>query len=1009
MRFLRFPPLAQTTVVMVVILSIFAPLAHSQVLFKNLMDALPALRHVETELADGTIRTEHQVEHHFDNLGRNGKARTLSLHYVTHHHKSWRFFDVDKHMTSASNVTCDFYFVYFHGLANQTSAFGLLNNLTGLVLRGPLSFECYGVKLFHHILNYTWANNTLRLAVDKAKIHDVFSHADMNMRTNYLHVLQQRHPRARSTLRGPFSNSSTSRRSIFGDAWDDLKSGAEDVADAAKATVHVVKDAAEDVAGAAEDAAEVAKLLIDGGDKTATRAFFEEITVSYDSSDNDFSAGAYSTPSPPTPEPTPEPATPAPPTSSSFEGSCGFDAGIVLDFHFSFRLAVKDHTIENITAVFEGDYSRWADIHCEGEYTWTGTKSLAEIKMGTFDLQVGPLPLVIQPQLDVDAELDLDVTGSFTLGENKTTVVNAIGFTYAKGHGAQGLWDYYTPKPTFTHELEVKVDVTVKIIPKIGAKVDEVLYASIPISLGLEGYANFQAGLGESCMLSLALNLLIELNYTATVSVFGKDLIDPSGNLYNKTIPLWHRCLIPAPANCTAGGVAGDGTLVDLTNGPVLITSDTDGFGPSQYRESQSCAWSFACNLQQQLQIAVNYSTEPQYDYLQLQHSTCDQLQYAGGSLFTYSGTGSEFYTGSWTRTGCLNFISDETTNGNGFSALVSCVPWQNCRASTDTSTVTLGAGETKTIQTSHGFLDFLETGAQNCVWFAYCPADYDISIQLDTNTPHYSYVRVHQLQQGETDCAGALIIGAARITGQTTSTIKSETNAMCVEFVTQSGSNQGSFTGTFSCVASATSSRRMLAQQTTVIKPQPIMPQSRRGHSYTSDVILRSGSACTRHSNVANEETSLTAIVVNSTLNNITFRYHITRMFTNGTTAINTLYYHSTLRVNNISNFVLTHLRTANLEFPHAATLTASITSDRRAIILDDDGCVTMLRTIEASRPDAAQTAASAEEDGITKNFYAGLGIGIGGMAFVSIVIGLVLFIACRPKAPSSSSTEPA
>jgi hypothetical protein len=183
------------------------------------------------------------------------------------------------------------------------------------------------------------------------------------------------------------------------------------------------------------------------------------------------------------------------------------------------------------------------DLTATAEGEWDETVELGEIGFGTYQVPVGPLIVVVTPEIDFELALEAEAKGSVTMGSDQSAAVSAsVHYDESNGWGTtQGVTN---PPPTLrgpTLDAEASAKATLKPIVSLE------FYGTADIGAAVSPYVQLEA---DEC--DAAINAGLDLSFEAEAEFFGKDLFEPKTfgpfNLYD--LELYNQPIPGAPTHC---------------------------------------------------------------------------------------------------------------------------------------------------------------------------------------------------------------------------------------------------------------------------------------------------------------------------------------------------------------------------------------------------------------------------------------------------------------------------
>lgn len=211
------------------------------------------------------------------------------------------------------------------------------------------------------------------------------------------------------------------------------------------------------------------------------------------------------------------------------------------------------------TAEVQASQSIEGSVSASAAASWAAAIDLGEYTFATYYAQIGPVPVVVQPQIELSAETSGEVEGSASMSFNQG-ISGRAGITY--DDGIDSFNEFTNTPPTFTGpDVSAKATATINLV----ANLELEFYGSGEFGIGLVGGLNLDStpcGVELTAALSARLSLELE--------VLGKDLADESIDL---PIADWPLADIEIPGLCPywTGTVTVGGSFSILTPGTIPI------------------------------------------------------------------------------------------------------------------------------------------------------------------------------------------------------------------------------------------------------------------------------------------------------------------------------------------------------------------------------------------------------------------------------------------------------
>lgn len=278
--------------------------------------------------------------------------------------------------------------------------------------------------------------------------------------------------------------------------------------------------------------------------------------------------------------------------------------------------------------------------------------SLGEFAFGTYDIQLGPVPVIVQPQVEVEARASGAIGGSVTVGFHQG-VSGTAGIHYDDG---------ITPIQSFTND---EPDIT-------GPTLDTQATAKLELAVGfeLEFYGAAEAGIDLSGSLQLdktdcgvSLTGAVNAGLTFELEVLGKDLLNEHVDV---PLSVWDLGDIDIPGLCgdwsgisrttssySATGRIGANIHPSCTNfctthetgsatEEIRFKKRVDSKQPVQIRVTGSSTWDQVCSDSSgpyfstaSLRLNGHVFDEPDYQFLPISNDVVSPYLYEhNGSTF---------------------------------------------------------------------------------------------------------------------------------------------------------------------------------------------------------------------------------------------------------------------------------------------------------------------------------------------------------------------------------------
>eukprot|EP01063_Lacrimia_lanifica_P028700 TRINITY_DN4234_c2_g1_i1.p1 TRINITY_DN4234_c2_g1~~TRINITY_DN4234_c2_g1_i1.p1 ORF type:complete len:801 (+),score=261.08 TRINITY_DN4234_c2_g1_i1:55-2457(+) len=543
--------------------------------------AWPSTTHTVTTLPNGSIHTVHNTDHTVDYAGPGGSRRFVSMNYETVHGSEWVFVDLqdaaaDPGALYCGNVTDQPNMRYFTFTAKDPAGLKAEVENGKVVIRGQ-GMSCPANQTIFHHLNYTqWDGDQATLVGVPAATQDVLEHATMSFGSNMppanataetlqdegglqppfpdeaqgrgYQELNRKSRKAKRQARQERRKTTPLRTRVKEDvdhAVQAVKTKVKTIAKAIKYTFEAIKDVVVLAVTGKFDATEDITLSPMLNIKLQTQKPYFSVTLNKhtamnstawaenrvngtaegseeaESEEAEGPRAAEGEGSNSDGEPVEDRSPAAAQSSSEADASCEMGANYGLDMTYHFQIDIKSYKLQYLSSYFSGDVLLSYYAQCDADWTWEQTSPTTRLHAGTYDIQLGPVPLIVRPYFEINATVSLDADVSFYVDHTKNITYSKLGIEYTPSAGTTHYNDFTVAKYS-EWKLEATLDVMVAIQPGAYMALEGLLTFGVPMQAGVQADVTGQVGSGNEvavgdCELSVSLSVILNVAISLTV------------------------------------------------------------------------------------------------------------------------------------------------------------------------------------------------------------------------------------------------------------------------------------------------------------------------------------------------------------------------------------------------------------------------------------------------------------------------------------------------------------